>query len=70
MARGKAVSIRKPVAVTTPSFVADCLETIDEVGREAEHTFREAGGETYVRIPCPNARPELIDALAAIVRDA
>ena len=60
----------RSVAVTTPSFVADCLETIDEVGREAERTFREAGGETYVRVPCPNARPELIDALAAIVQDA
>ena len=60
----------RSVAVATPSFVADCLETIDEIGREALDTFREAGGETYVRIPCPNARPELIDALAAIVREA
>lgn len=32
------------VAVITPSFVADCLETIDEVGREARHSFEEAGG--------------------------
>jgi ferrochelatase len=60
----------RSVSVTTPSFVSDCLETIDEVGREAEHTFCEAGGETYVRVPCPNARPELIDALEAIVREA
>lgn len=60
----------RSVAVTTPSFVSDCLETIDEVGREAEQTFREAGGEAFVRVPCPNARPEMIDALEAIVRDA
>ena len=57
------------VSTITPSFVADCLETIDEVGREARETFLEAGGKEYVRVPCPNASPEFLDALAAIVRD-
>ena len=60
----------KKVAVMTPSFVADCLETIDEVGRESRHAFLEAGGEDYTRIPCPNARPEMIESLASIVRRA
>ncbi len=57
------------VSVATPSFVADCLETIDEVGRESAHVFAEAGGEDYVRIPCPNDRPEMLDALAEIARE-
>jgi ferrochelatase len=60
----------KRVAVATPSFVADCLETIDEVGRESRRVFREAGGEAYTRIPCPNASDALLDALEAIVREA
>jgi ferrochelatase len=60
----------RSVAVATPSFVADCLETIDEVGRESAHAFSEAGGETYVRIPCPNDRPDMLDALTAVVREA
>ncbi len=58
------------VAVITPSFVADCLETIDEVGREAKDSFEEAGGKDYVRIPCPNDSPEFLAALEAIVRES
>ena len=57
------------VITMTPSFVADCLETIDEVGREMKHVFEQAGGVGYERIPCPNARPEMIEALAQIVLD-
>ena len=59
----------KDVSVMTPSFVADCLETIDEVGREVKHVFEQAGGARYVRVPCPNDRPEMIAALAAVVRN-
>lgn len=60
----------RSVSVVTPSFVSDCLETIDEVGREARHTFEAAGGERYVRVPCPNASRAMIDALEAMVREA
>lgn len=58
----------RSVAVATPSFVCDCLETIDEVGRESREAFLEAGGEAYVRVPCPNEHGRLIDALETIAR--
>ena len=35
-------------------FVADCLETPDEIGNELEEEFHEAGGETLTYIPCLN----------------
>ncbi len=60
----------RSVTVTTPSFVADCLETIDEVGRELRGSFEEAGGEHFVRVPCVNASDAACDAFAAVVRDA
>ncbi|MHC5009339.1 MAG: ferrochelatase [Planctomycetota bacterium] len=59
----------RTVAVATPSFVVDCLETIDEIGREGKLIFEEAGGDGYVRVPCPNDRSDVIDALATIVRE-
>jgi protoporphyrin/coproporphyrin ferrochelatase len=57
------------VAVITPSFVSDCLETIDEIGRESRRVFEEAGGVTYARIECVNASEAFLDALAGIVRE-
>ncbi|PTR32822.1 ferrochelatase [Luteibacter sp. OK325] len=42
------------VAVISPGFSADCIETIDEIGRENAHYFREAGGEVFTLIPCLN----------------
>lgn len=56
------------IAAVCPAFVADCLETIDEIGREAAHRFREAGGEELRLIPCLNDHPEWIRAMADIVR--
>lgn len=42
------------IAVISPGFAADCIETIDEIGRENAHYFREAGGEDFTLIPCLN----------------
>jgi len=44
----------KNLAIITPAFVADCLETIEEIGMEGEEEFLEAGGEKYTRIECLN----------------
>jgi protoporphyrin/coproporphyrin ferrochelatase len=44
----------KNLAVLTPGFAADCLETLDEIGRENAHFFRAAGGENFAAIPCLN----------------
>lgn len=58
----------KSVLVACPGFTADCLETLDELGREAAHTFRKAGGEHFHLAPCLNDRPDWLDALAALAR--
>lgn len=41
----------KRIAVLTPSFVSDCLETIHEIGIEYRHQFMEAGGEEFYLVP-------------------
>jgi ferrochelatase len=60
----------KSVSVTAPGFAADCLETIDELGREAKETFLEAGGEKFEYIPALNDSPAHIEALRTILMDA
>jgi len=44
----------KNLAVVTPAFVADCLETLEEIGMEAKQTFLENGGKIFNTIPCLN----------------
>ncbi|MBM4062067.1 MAG: ferrochelatase [Planctomycetes bacterium] len=56
------------VAVLSPAFVADCLETLEELARRGAETFRAAGGRQLVVVPCVNAAPEWVAGLAGIVR--
>jgi protoporphyrin/coproporphyrin ferrochelatase len=56
------------VAVACPGFTADCLETLDEIGREYAHRFRAAGGKAYTFVPCVNDAPGWLDTMAALVR--
>jgi ferrochelatase len=58
--------IRK-VAVLTPGFSADCLETIEEIGVEARQTFLDAGGTHYTRIACLNDGSEGMNVLLSLV---
>ncbi len=58
----------KSVQIVCPGFSADCLETLEEIALENRDTFTTAGGERYDYIPCLNAQPAHIDALAGIVR--
>lgn len=44
----------KKLAVVTPAFVSDCLETLEEIAMEANHQFKEHGGEEFLAIPCLN----------------
>jgi len=44
----------KKLAIITPAFVSDCLETIEEIGMEAKESFLEHGGESFHRIDCLN----------------
>jgi protoporphyrin/coproporphyrin ferrochelatase len=58
------------VDVFCPGFVADCLETLEEIGLAARERFLEAGGREFHALPCLNESPEWIAALAAIARAA
>ncbi len=51
------------VDVFCPGFVADCLETLEEIGIEARATFERAGGRDLRAIPCLNGHPAWIAAL-------
>ena len=44
----------KNLAVVTPAFVSDCLETLEEIGMEAKQSFIKNGGEKFNTIPCLN----------------
>jgi len=52
--------------VVFPGFVADCLETLEEIGIGARRRFLDAGGEQLYPVPCLNESPEWIAALALI----
>ena len=50
--------------VACPAFVADNLETLEEIGIQGEETFIEAGGESLTLVPCLNAEPAWVNTLA------
>jgi len=54
----------KKLAVVTPAFVADCLETLEEIAMEANHQFKEHGGEEFLAIPCVNDEDEWCGVVA------
>ncbi len=56
------------IAVMTPGFVADCLETLEEIAIGGAEIFHQAGGEKFSAIPCLNDSPAMIDLLEALVR--
>ncbi len=55
----------KNIAVITPGFAADCLETLEEIAMENAEIFRHAGGENFAAIPCLNDSPGGM----AVIRD-
>ena len=59
----------KRLAVLCPSFVSDCLETLEEIGVRAKEEYEALGG-TLELIPCPNASPAWVEALAQRARRA
>ncbi|WP_416898025.1 MAG: ferrochelatase [Minwuia sp.] len=58
----------KSVAVVTPGFPADCVETLEEIAIEGRKSFEEAGGEKFRTIPCLNDQNIHIDMLETIIR--
>ena len=55
----------KNLAVITPGFSSDCLETLEEIAMENAEIFRHAGGENFAAIPCLNDTPGGM----AVIRD-
>ena len=58
----------KRLAVVTPGFAADCLETLEEIGVENAGYFRAAGGEKFARLPCLNDSEEGLAVIEALAR--
>jgi ferrochelatase len=54
----------KKLAVVTPAFVADCLETLEEIAMEANEQFLHHGGEELMAIPCMNDEDEWCGVVA------
>ncbi len=57
----------KNIAIISPAFSADCLETLEELEHENRQVFLEAGGEKYHYIPALNTRADHINALVDII---
>ena len=57
------------VDVVCPGFVADCLETLEEIAMEGRDAFKAAGGQEFHYVPCLNDNPTWLAALAEIVQD-
>jgi len=53
----------KDLAVVCPSFVSDCLETLEEIAIREKENFLKAGGSTFTFIPCMNTQPAWIKAM-------
>lgn len=58
------------VAILSPAFSADCLETLEELQVENRDIFMQAGGTSYHYIPALNDRPDHIDTLVDILHQA
>ena len=54
----------KNLAIVTPAFVSDCLETLEEIAMEGQEIFHEMGGKDFTTIPCLNDDQEWVDLLA------
>lgn len=60
---------KKRLLILCPAFLADCLETIEEISGEGRKAFLAAGGESFAQIPCLNDHAAFIDFLANRVRN-
>jgi ferrochelatase len=57
---------KRRIVVFSPAFVADCLETLEEIALRAREDFRAAGGDELVLVPSLNATPRWVEAVATM----
>lgn len=58
----------KKLLMISPAFVADCLETLEEIGMAGKEEYQEAGGQEFELIPCLNEHPAWIQFLENRIR--
>jgi ferrochelatase len=66
--KGLAARGVKSLAVITPGFSADCLETLEEIAGENAEYFRHAGGENFAAVPCLNDSEPGMRVIETVVR--
>lgn len=54
------------LTVVTPSFVADCLETLEEIGEQLKHAWLKQGGTTFTLVPCLNDNTDFVNMLLTV----
>lgn len=58
----------KNMAIVTPAFVSDCLETLEEIAMEGQEIFHEMGGKDFTTIPCLNDDTEWVALLSKWIK--
>jgi len=59
----------KNMAIVTPAFVSDCLETLEEIAMEGQEIFHEMGGNEFITVPCLNDDDEWVTLLTKWIED-
>jgi len=57
------------MAIVTPAFVSDCLETLEEIAMEGKELFQEVGGKEYYTVPCLNTNEDWVALLAQWINE-
>ena len=55
--------------VMCPAFVADCLETLEEINVRGRESFTENGGEVFVNAPCMNTNASWVDTFVGYCKE-
>ena len=59
----------KKLAILSPAFSVDCLETLEELAITGREQFMEGGGTDYAYIPCLNDGPGGMEVIEAVARN-
>ena len=57
------------IAVISPAFSSDCIETLEEINGEIREAFEHAGGQQFTYIPCLNDDDAHIAVLTAVIAE-
>ena len=57
------------IAVISPAFASDCIETLEEINGEIREAYEHAGGTGFTYIPCLNDDPAHIEVMMTVIRE-